>query len=77
MTSGFVRVSLAATILRFETAGVAGLAVVRAMLQARSGRLTRNLEETVATDPACLFCRIVRGDPASVVYETPEIVRLS
>jgi 16S rRNA (uracil1498-N3)-methyltransferase len=32
IASGFVRVCLAATILRFETAAVAGLAVVRAML---------------------------------------------
>jgi 16S rRNA (uracil1498-N3)-methyltransferase len=31
MASGFVRTSLAATILRFETAAVAGLAVLRAM----------------------------------------------
>ncbi len=37
VASGCVRVSLAATILRFETAAVAGLAVVRAMLQARAG----------------------------------------
>ena len=29
----------------------------------------------MATDQACLFCRIVRGEiPAKVVYETPDVM---
>jgi len=28
-------------------------------------------------DPACLFCRIVRGEiPAQVVYETPDLIAI-
>jgi histidine triad (HIT) family protein len=31
----------------------------------------------MASDPACLFCRIVRGEvPAQVVYETPDLVAI-
>jgi histidine triad (HIT) family protein len=36
---------------------------------------TTNLEETVATDATCLFCRIVRGEiPATIECETPDLV---
>jgi histidine triad (HIT) family protein len=31
----------------------------------------------MATDPACLFCRIVAGEiPAQIVYETPDLIAI-
>ena len=76
MASGFVRVSLASGFLGFETAAIAGWRSCGPCFAPGRGRpSTTNPEETVATDAACLFCRIVRGEiPATLVYETPEVV---
>jgi histidine triad (HIT) family protein len=31
----------------------------------------------MASDPTCLFCRIVKGEiPAQIVYETPELIAI-
>ena len=76
--SGFVPVSLGDTILRFETAGVAALAAIRAALSAAAAPtpwMVAQREESMPTPDPCVFCRILRGEiPAQFVYETPDVV---